>query len=327
MKNEKEKKTNNTSKKSNQNQTKSNGSKKKNYSKSQTKTSETKKNASKSKNYSSSASSKYHHNSKTTKTSNHSNNKESKVKKNYSHKTSKQKQTTSSKNSNTPTKKIETKSLKSNTELEKTLIINGAENKNIQEVVDKLEEENIVTKDRVIKRSKGKKTAIIILSIIMALVLISTIIYVYLATKTDESNSQTVNSNVYAKVNKNKNQGTSDTTIISSDYEHIIRISLSEFEQKVLDKENMLILIASETCYACVTFEPIIEELFAELDKTIYEVDISQYSDDDISTFRTYYNFIKTPTIFYIEDGIVKTDVTSKMTKENLEIWLDENVW
>ena len=41
--------------------------------------------------------------------------------------------------------------------LERTLIFDGRENQNLAEVVQKLEEENVVLEDKIIKRSKGKK--------------------------------------------------------------------------------------------------------------------------------------------------------------------------
>ena len=97
---------------------------------------------------------------------------------------------------------------------------------------------------------------------------------------------------------------------------------ISEFENKVLNGEDMAILIASSKCYYCLTFEPTINEVFTDNNKTIYRIDIASLTSDEASRFRTYYAFTSTPTIFTIKDGIATSELKGTTTKEELGSWV-----
>ena len=87
----------------------------------------------------------------------------------------------------------------------------------------------------------------------------------------------------------------------------------------------MTILIASSTCYPCITFEPIINEVYKEKNSVIYRINISLLTENEINRFRTYYAFKVTPTIFTIKDGIVTSESTGVLSKDELISWIDEN--
>lgn len=214
--------------------------------------------------------------------------------------------------------------------LEKTIIFDGNQSKNILEVVDKLEEENVCLDDKVIKRSKIKKYIIIILTILIFVVIGSTIGYIVNTHIKEKENNQTLNSNIYKKVNANyktindieENKGSS---LAEDEYENIEDITLAEFEKKNYNKENMTIFISSTTCYHSITFESVIDKVYGSLDKKIYRINITSLTDEEIERFRTYYAFKVTPTIFTIKDGIVTSEVTGTMTEEELTTWAKEN--
>lgn len=214
--------------------------------------------------------------------------------------------------------------------LEKTIIFDGNQSKNILEVVDKLEEENVCLDDKVIKRSKIKKYIIIILTILIFVVIGSTIGYIVNTHIKEKENNQTLNSNIYKKVNANyktindieENKGSSLT---EDEYENIEDITLAEFEKKNYNKENMTIFVSSTTCYHSITFESVIDKVYGSLDKKIYRINITSLTDEEIERFRTYYAFKVTPTIFTIKDGIVTSEVTGTMTEEELTTWAKEN--
>lgn len=214
--------------------------------------------------------------------------------------------------------------------LEKTIIFDGNQSKNILEVVDKLEEENVCLDDKVIKRSKIKKYIIIILTILIFVVIGSTIGYIVNTHIKEKENNQTLNSNIYKKVNANyktindieENKGSSLT---EDEYENIEDITLAEFEKKNYNKENMTIFVSSTTCYHSITFESVIDKVYGSLDKKIYRINITSLNDEEIERFRTYYAFKVTPTIFTIKDGIVTSEVTGTMTEEELTTWAKEN--
>lgn len=253
----------------------------------------------------------------------------------------------------TPTKKSTTKKAVSKevkeikteqipeTDLEKTIIFDGKENENIKEVVEKLEEERILLDDKVINRSKEKNIIITILAVLIFAIIIGVTVYVVTNATEKVDTNQTLNSNIYIKVAKNyktisdiKKENKKEDNVVTKDeveedeiaYTNIITISLSEFEEKILKKEDMTILISSTTCYHCVTFEPIINEAFKEKDKKIYRINVLAMSDKEIERFRTYYAFSKTPTIFNIKDGYAKAENVGTMTKEELLNWIDTNL-
>lgn len=214
--------------------------------------------------------------------------------------------------------------------LEKTIIFDGNQSKNILEVVDKLEEENVCLDDKVIKRSKIKKYIIIILTILIFVVIGSTIGYIVNTHIKEKENNQTLNSNIYKKVNANYKtindiEENKDSSLTEDEYENIEDITLAEFEKKNYNKENMTIFISSTTCYHSITFESVIDKVYGSLNKKIYRINITSLTDEEIERFRTYYAFKVTPTIFTIKDGIVTSEVTGTMTEEELTTWAKEN--
>ena len=221
---------------------------------------------------------------------------------------------------------------KEEAKLEKTIIFNPKENKNLKEVVEKLDEESVVVEDKVIKRSKVKKVLIIIIAILMVVVFAAATAYVISQKKTDLKNNQTIESDIYQKVLSNNVKENNETTEFvepnDEDYENIVTINLAQFENKVLNQEEMTILVASSTCYGCISFEPVIDEVFKEHDKKVYRLDIKKMGEEEVSRFRTYYAFTVTPTLFVLKNGVVTADTgrQGSMKKADLEKWVTENV-
>lgn len=219
--------------------------------------------------------------------------------------------------------------------LEKTIIFDGKQNKNLKEVVEKLEEENVVVEDKVVKRSKIRQVLVFILAVAMVVILAAATAYVISQRRTELKNNQTINSDIYSKVSVNNNTGkkTNDDDVEvaeeadSEKYDNIVTINLAQFESKVLKKEDMVVLVASSTCYGCIRFEPIIDEVFGEREQKVYRLDIVKMAQEDVNRFRTYYAFTVTPTLFVLKNGVVTADTgkTGYMEKEKLEEWLKEN--
>lgn len=212
--------------------------------------------------------------------------------------------------------------------LEKTLIFDGTRNKNLNDVVDKLEEDNIVLDDKIIKRSPAKKCAIIVLVIAILAIIVATTVYVVDYTINETSPRQTLNSNIYKNVSKTikrkgKLSSNSNSGIEETEYSNIKTISLKELEDKLVNKENMSVLVASTNCYHCITFEPLLNEVFSENNKTIYRLNVINLSNEEMNRFRTYYSFTKTPTLFKVEDGYVTAELIGTATKEELTKWIN----
>ncbi len=224
--------------------------------------------------------------------------------------------------------------------LEKTLIFDGRENQNLAEVVEKLEEKNVVLEDKIIKRNKANKIIIIVLTVLIAIVIVATTWYVVKDEIVKRENNQTLNSNIYKKVSnnyktigeinkqekkdeENKENAAEDLKEIA--YSNIETITLAEFERKIFEKENMTVLISNATCYPCLEFEPIINEVYEERNATIYRINMSVLSKDEVTRFRTYYAFKQTPTLFVVKNGIATSESVGILAKEDLISWLDKN--
>lgn len=225
----------------------------------------------------------------------------------------------------------EEKTLTKQEQLERTMIFDGAQKKNLKEVVEKLEKENVVLKDKVIKRSKAKKIIVIILVALIAAAMVAIGIYLgdNIKEKMDaEQGIPTLNTNVYNKVMEYRDELNEIEAPDEEDGDKTVikEITLKEFENKVLKKENMNILVSSNTCYFCIQFEPIVEETLKDSNKTIYKIDIAKMKDKEIERFREYYPFTITPTIFTIKDGIVAAEKLGSMDSETLSAWANENL-
>ena len=212
------------------------------------------------------------------------------------------------------------------------MIFDGAQKKNLKEVVENLEKENVVLKDKVIKRSKVKKVLIIILVLAMlgfmifAGVVLGKELYQYYK---QSEEVETLNSNLYDKVNVYRDE-IKDKTVAKKDEDEkdsvLQQITLTEFEKKVLDKENMTILISSSTCLYCMQFEPTVEEVLKEQEKTIYVIEINSMKEKEINRFREYYPFTITPTIFTIKDGSIIAEQEGITSKDKLTEWVTKNM-
>ena len=215
------------------------------------------------------------------------------------------------------------------TVLEKTLIFDGRENQNLAEVVENLENNNVILEDKIIKRSKGKKIAVTILIILIFVTIIGTIIYVINSEREQENNNQTLNSNIFDKVSNNYSsiddidtEKKTENDLGKENFKNIETITLGEFEKKILEKENMYVAITSTTCYYSVEYESVMNEVFQELDKKIYRLNITSLTSAETARLRTYYAFQETPTIFQVKKGIVTKELIGKQGKNTLKNWV-----
>lgn len=223
------------------------------------------------------------------------------------------------------------KKLTKEEQLERTMIFDGEQKRNLKEVVEKLEKENVVLKDKVVKRSKVNKVIVIILVLLIAAVMATTAIYLgrNIKEKMDaEKTIPTLNTDIYNKVTSYREElnEVEEEKEESAEKTVIKEITLKQFENKIIKKENINVLVSSNTCYFCIQFEPIVEETLKDSGKTIYKVDIAKMSEEEVKQFREYYAFTITPTIFTVKDGIVTAEKLGSMDADTLTAWANENL-
>ncbi len=88
----------------------------------------------------------------------------------------------------------------------------------------------------------------------------------------------------------------------------------------------MLVLISSQTCVFCVTFEPVLNEVLAEKEDTVYRLNISKMNKEETKRLRAYYPFESAPILLVIRKGAVVADIVGAMNKDELNTWYEDNV-
>lgn len=224
---------------------------------------------------------------------------------------------------------------KENTEqLEKTMIFDGSQRKNLEDVVNKLNEDNIILKDKVVKRNPVNRNIIIILSVAIITIIIGCIIYSINYSKnnkTENDNNSILNTDNYNKIetvdgtNNNSNNNSDNDSNDQIKYSNIENISIDDFEVKIAEGENITALISSETCYFCVTFEPIANDVLKEQNQVAYRLNITNMSTEEVNRLRNYYAFTSTPTLLSIKNGAVATATEGALSAEEFTEWLKNN--
>ena len=64
----------------------------------------------------------------------------------------------------------------------------------------------------------------------------------------------------------------------------------------------MTVIVTSTTCYYSMEYEPIVDEVYKDLNQVIYRINITSLTTEEVKRFRTYYAFKETPTIFQIKN-------------------------
>ena len=224
--------------------------------------------------------------------------------------------------------KVETKEEK----LEKTMIFDGRQRKNLEEVVTKLEEDKVVLKDKVVKRKQINKIIIYVLVVLIVATLVGTIIAVRKELKKGSNLSVTVD-NERLNPDDYKTPDASEIeegeTIkdnpVEIKYSNLETITIDEFGVKVAEGENMLVLISSETCSFSITAEPVYNKVLLSEKKKMYRLDITLMNAEETTKLRDFYPFTATPTVIAVKDGAVVSEVEGKLSDEEFRSWVKNN--
>lgn len=106
----------------------------------------------------------------------------------------------------------------------------------------------------------------------------------------------------------------------SSSKSGLVHESAENMISAIENKETMVLLVGKSDCPSCLQFKKIVDEIVANHDIVIHEVLI----DDETPVDDKYPNFSKleehigivggTPTVFFIEEGIVTASFTGSST-------------
>ncbi len=223
-------------------------------------------------------------------------------------------------------KKVETKITKKEEVLEKTYIFNKDEQKNLSEIVKEIENKEVPSYESIGRLDKENKRIILGLTISIALIIIGCLIYVV-----TNINKPSALEEEYIEDNKHRNVEVDDKKVDTSsfkdaDYSNIINTNIDDFEVRVAEGKDMLVIISSDTCYYCVTFEPTLNEVLVAKKAKAIRLNITKMTTKETDRLRNYYAFKAAPTLLNIKNGEVITDYEGAMDKEALETWYDTNV-
>lgn len=84
---------------------------------------------------------------------------------------------------------------------------------------------------------------------------------------------------------------------------HLKEISLNDLKTKINNKESFALYIGNENCSHCVAYLPTLEEVLDKYNITVYHLDNSKLSTDELSTLKEYVNITGTPTIAFLVKG------------------------
>ena len=98
-------------------------------------------------------------------------------------------------------------------------------------------------------------------------------------------------------------------------------VSPADIDKKIENKESFIVIASSDTCSACKTYKPIVEEFTKKVeDASLVEVVIDKaQEDEDLGNFVLKYSITATPTTLFFKDGKLKTMVARVLTEGELE--------
>ncbi len=206
---------------------------------------------------------------------------------------------------------------------EKTYVFNKEEQEDLNAAVERMSKTKVPSYEGIGKIDRNNRGVILFLTSALVIVVLLCAIYVVVNINKDESvEGNYIDDTSYRSINDSEKK---IDTFKDADYSNLINTSIDDFEVKVAEGKKMLVLISSDTCYYCVTFEPILNEVLVSKKANAIRLNISNMNDLETKRLRSYYPFVAAPTLLFIVDGEVNADITGFMDKDSLITWYDNN--
>lgn len=92
------------------------------------------------------------------------------------------------------------------------------------------------------------------------------------------------------------------------DKSNLTELSVSDVIEKINNKESFVLCISQTTCSHCASYKPKLEKISRKYDIELFYIDIDNYRDDEVATFKKYISFDGgTPVTAFIKDGVEPT--------------------
>ncbi len=226
------------------------------------------------------------------------------------------------------------KELTKEEKLERTMIFDGTQRKNLEEVVNKIGEDKVVLKDKVIKRRPINKYIIWALSALIVITLIGSLGAIKKEQKrikqnTEPASFERLNAEDYKQTDgseiRNTVKDTNKDTDVEIKYSNLKTITIDEFAVKIAEGEKMLVMISSETCSFSILAETDYNRVLSEEKRLMYRLDITAMTDEENSRLRNIYPYTATPTVLAVKDGSIVSEVEGTQTESEFRNWVRSN--
>lgn len=84
-------------------------------------------------------------------------------------------------------------------------------------------------------------------------------------------------------------------------------IDYDTYTTLIEQKNDFILYLGSATCSHCFNFKPTLEEIITEYQLDVKYIDISKLSEKEYAVLKNKTKLQGTPTVVFVEDGIVKT--------------------
>ena len=105
----------------------------------------------------------------------------------------------------------------------------------------------------------------------------------------------------------------------------VLNVSDSEFEQKVLKSENVVLCdFWAEWCGPCKQISPILEELSEELKES--KITIAKVNIDENPETPSKYGIMSIPSLLLFKEGKLVSTQVGLQQKSELKMWIESNI-
>lgn len=97
---------------------------------------------------------------------------------------------------------------------------------------------------------------------------------------------------------------------------YLENISYEQFQKKVENKEDFIVIITKDQCDYCKQFHPVFQAAVQDLEYTAFEMILTDMKEEDYKSFKSTYSVNGTPTVMFFKAG-EESSVLNRMVGAN----------
>lgn len=101
------------------------------------------------------------------------------------------------------------------------------------------------------------------------------------------------------------------------DKEYLSEITFKQLEEKIDNKENIILYIKQTSCTHCMNFTPVFEKVLNTYKVKAYYINLTNISSEDNTKLSELVDITATPMVYFFEDGeLLPTTINGEKTKD-----------